>query len=101
MDVTVSFTMQNQSGNRDRPEKRANIVFHEGPENLGDLTGATSETHRTGVPGSEALVGEPARGKSLQDGCCSPLFFEGLHEPTEALGRHAPEVIVVLHVVRT
>jgi hypothetical protein len=89
MDDTVSFTVEHQSGTRDRGEK-ANVSFVGGPDEVGHPIRATGESCRAGKPGSEALTGHPAWGDDLQRRTRAPAFFDGGHEPTKARGRKAP-----------
>jgi hypothetical protein len=65
VDQAVSLTVQDQSRNRDGGEKRAHVHFEHCPCHIGHLIGATEESHRSEVPGSKALVGDPAGSDDL------------------------------------
>ena len=95
VDVTIPLAMQDQGGDRDGRQKRANIVFQAGPYEVGDVVGATADPYRAGVPGSEPLVGHPARGDDLQACGRAPNFSDGGDDLIELFGSMAPGVTVL------
>jgi hypothetical protein len=96
LDEPVSLTMHDQRGNRDGGEERPNILLKAGPGEAADLIRSSPESGRTGPPGSEALVGDPAGGEEFElCGRGPPLVQYGDEALIEMVRRKTPGVVVI------